>query len=550
VRASVLTLTRNDPPASTNERKSMNPQDPSACDFPPAPQEPATNAAAPESSTQAAPALAAPASADMAGPAHPSKRRTPAAAPATIRFEDVVTGQFDADEEDVAVSLPKRVLLPQAESPKLHKVLAQAGLGSRLEMEQLILEGRISVNAEPAHIGQRIQFGDTVKVNGKPIRVHINPPPPRIIAYHKPAGEVVTHDDPQNRPTVFRRLPKLFQGKWQSVGRLDLNTEGLLLLTSSGELANRLMHPRFGLEREYAVRVLGALNNEEKKRLLDGVMLDDGVAQFGSIEAGGGEGANCWYKVTISEGRNREVRRMFEAVGHAVSRLIRIRYGAMVLPRGLKRGAFVELGESDIAALTSAVSRSELRADPRAEPGQPAGEGGAEDQQRRGPRKNPGARGAPGRQRSPNAGQGNAAQAPDDSQPPLNRSDAARGNRRSSNGSAGGKGRSQGGNAGGNAGSATRFGPPGNGGAPGQKRRDERGPRTDKSSGSAQPDPMKTSFGYIGADTLTRQRQDQGQQRRGGGGNTGGFGGTSGGPRRSGGGSSGNRGGGSRGGNR
>ena len=180
------------------------------------------------------------------------------------RFSEVVTGQFDADAVDPAVDAPKRVLSPQPESPKLHKILAQAGLGSRLEMEQLILEGRISVNAEPAHIGQRIQFGDSIKVNGKPVRVRIDPPPPRVIAYHKPAGEVVTHDDPQNRPTVFRRLPKLFQGKWQSVGRLDLNTEGLLLLTSSGELANRLMHPRFGLEREYAVRVLGALSNEEK----------------------------------------------------------------------------------------------------------------------------------------------------------------------------------------------------------------------------------------------------------------------------------------------
>ena len=196
---------------------------------------------------------------------------------AAARFEEIATGQFDADESDPALETPKRVLSPQPETPKLHKVLAQAGLGSRLEMEQLILEGRISVNAEPAHIGQRIQFGDTVKVNGKPIRVRIDPPPPRVIAYHKPSGEVVTHDDPQNRPTVFRRLPKLFQGKWQSVGRLDLNTEGLLLLTSSGELANRLMHPRFGLEREYAVRVLGALNNEEKKRLLEGVTLDDGM---------------------------------------------------------------------------------------------------------------------------------------------------------------------------------------------------------------------------------------------------------------------------------
>ena len=522
------------PPASTNEWNSMNPQDPSASDIQPAPEEQAHKAAAPEASAQAVPDLAGPASSgDMARPARPPKRRAPAAAPATIRFEDVVTGQFDADEEDAALDLPKRVLSPQPETPKLHKVLAQAGLGSRLEMEQLILEGRISVNAEPAHIGQRIQFGDTVKVNGKPIRVRIDAPPPRVIAYHKPAGEVVTHDDPQNRPTVFRRLPKLFQGKWQSVGRLDLNTEGLLLLTSSGELANKLMHPRFGLEREYAVRVLGALNNEEKKRLLDGVMLDDGVAQFGSIEPGGGEGANCWYKVTISEGRNREVRRMFEAVGHAVSRLIRIRYGAMMLPRGLKRGAFVELGEQDIAALTSAVSRSEMRADPRGEPGQVSGEG-AQEQQRRGPRRNAGSRATAGRQRTPHAGQGSAAQAPDDSQPPLTRGDAARGNRRTGNGGAGGKGRSQGGNAG----AATRYGQPGNSAAPAQKRRDERGPRSDKSGGSAQPDPMKTSFGYIGADTLTRQRQDQGQRRGGG----------SGAPRRSSGNGGGNRGG--RGGNR
>ena len=278
------------------------------------------------------------------------------------QFADVVSGQFDTDEASLDLAPPKRVLLPQVETPKLHKVLAQAGLGSRLEMERLILEGRISVNSEPAHIGQRVQYGDAIKINGKPIRFRIDPPPARVIAYHKPLGEVVTHDDPQNRPTVFRKLPRLAHGKWQSVGRLDLNTEGLLLLTSSGELANRLMHPRFGLEREYAVRVLGALSKEEKQKLLDGVQLDDGVASFGSIEDGGGEGSNCWYRVTISEGRNREVRRMLEAVGHAVSRLIRIRYGAMVLPRGLKRGAWLELDERDINALMQASALSESNA--------------------------------------------------------------------------------------------------------------------------------------------------------------------------------------------
>ena len=272
-----------------------------------------------------------------------------------IEFSDVVSGQFDAELDFEDVAPPKRVLLPQAESPKLHKVLAQSGLGSRIEMERLISDGQVSVNQEPAHVGQRVQFGDQIKVNGKLVKVRIAPPAPRVIAYHKPAGEVVTHDDPQNRPTVFRRLPRLYQGKWQSVGRLDLNTEGLLLLTSSGELANQLMHPRFGLEREYAVRSLGKLSNEQKQSLLDGITLEDGLAQFGSIEEGGGEGSNCWYRVTISEGRNREVRRMFEAVGHAVSRLIRIRYGAMVLPRGLKRGAFVELREYDIRALMQAA---------------------------------------------------------------------------------------------------------------------------------------------------------------------------------------------------
>jgi 23S rRNA pseudouridine2605 synthase len=534
----------------------MNPND-NPAPAAPAPQiEESNRAPAHDQQAPVAPDLIASQAAPAVDPEMAPPRQAPPAGTPAIRFEDVVTGQFDADEEDVAVELAKRVLLPQPETPKLHKVLAQAGLGSRLEMEQLILEGRISVNAEPAHIGQRIQFGDTVKVNGKPIRVRIDPPPPRVIAYHKPSGEVVSHDDPQNRPTVFRKLPKLFQGKWQSVGRLDLNTEGLLLLTSSGELANKLMHPRFGLEREYAVRVLGALNNEEKKRLLDGVQLDDGLAQFSTIEAGGGEGANCWYRVTISEGRNREVRRMFEAVGHAVSRLIRIRYGAVVLPRGLKRGAFVELDERDIGALTSAVGRSEARADPRGpRPGAEAGEGGGEARQGRGPRRNDKPRGGRGRPadaagRPPEqqvaAGQDDGDEhGPHEFQPPMPRNDAPRdANRRR-----GGKGRGPGGGNGG----AARSGPPGNfGGNPGQgqRRRDDgggRGDRAEKGPGGAQPDPMKTSFGYIGAETFTRQRQAQGQRRGGGNGPAGGGGGGGGaGQRRSGSGS----GGGNRGGNR
>ncbi|WP_137893935.1 pseudouridine synthase [Ramlibacter sp. 2FC] len=395
----------------------------------------------------------------VAAPAR-GPRPARAEAPQAIAFADVVSGQYDADESDAEVQAPKRVLAPQAETPKLHKVLAQAGLGSRLEMEQLIMEGRISVNNEPAHIGQRIQFGDQVKVNGKPIKLRIAPPPARVIAYHKPVGEVVTHDDPQNRPTVFRKLPKLYQGKWQSVGRLDLNTEGLLLFTNSGEMANKLMHPRFGLEREYAVRVLGALSNEEKQRLLDGVQLEDGKAQFGSIEDGGGEGSNCWYRVTISEGRNREVRRMLEAVGHAVSRLIRIRYGAMVLPRGLKRGAWMELDEQDIRALVRAAGGSERSAGP-----------------------------AEGEARAPRDRRGG--------------------------GGGGGRGPGAAPRKGGGGGQAPHAG--------GGQRRQERGERRDEAS---QPDPMKTSLGYIGADSFSRQRQGQGPRRGAGGG---------GGPRRSGG---------------
>ncbi len=288
-------------------------------------------------------------------------------AAADSSFADVLSGSFDAvdapthnsAERAPEQSANKRVLRPDPEQPKLHKILAQSGMGSRLEMEQLILEGRISVNNEPAHTGQRIQFGDQIRINGKPLRYRIAPPPTRVIAYHKPAGEVVTHDDPQNRPTVFRALPRLQQGKWQSVGRLDLNTEGLLLFSNSGDLVNRLTHPRFGLEREYAVRVLGALDEQARQRLLNGIELGDGPAQLTSISQGGGEGANCWYRVTIAEGRYREVRRLFEALGHAVSRLIRIRYGKIVLPRGLRRGEWLELDASTVSQLGAVVGLSE-----------------------------------------------------------------------------------------------------------------------------------------------------------------------------------------------
>lgn len=234
----------------------------------------------------------------------------------------------DADDEDTV---------------KLHKVLADVGMGSRRDMEDLIIQGRVSVNGLSAHIGQRIGPTDQVRINGKPVHRKIQTKPPRVIMYHKPAGEIVSQSDPEGRPTVFDRLPKPRQGRWIAVGRLDFNTEGLLLFTTSGELANRLMHPRYGVEREYAVRILGDLSQENMAQLKSGITLDDVQAKFLRLAMGGGEGANRWYHVALSEGRNREVRRMFEAVGHTVSRLIRTRYGIFLLPPRLRRGKWEEI---------------------------------------------------------------------------------------------------------------------------------------------------------------------------------------------------------------
>jgi 23S rRNA pseudouridine2605 synthase len=264
-----------------------------------------------------------------------------------------------------------------ANSEKLHKVLADAGIGSRRDMEELIIAGRVSVNGEPAHIGQRVMPNDQVRVNGKPIQLRLKAQgrPPRVLLYHKPAGEIVSQDDPEGRPTVFAKLPKVGGGRWVAVGRLDFNTEGLLLFTTSGELANRLMHPRYEVEREYAVRVLGDLTEEQRAKLLDGVQLGDGPAKFSRCEDAGGQGANHWYRVCISEGRNREVRRMFELVGLEVSRLIRIRYGAVALPRSLARGRYSELAPEWVQAWMHdlGVNAEEVR-----------GGGGGGQQQRQG----------------------------------------------------------------------------------------------------------------------------------------------------------------------
>jgi len=272
-------------------------------------------------------------------------------------FSFVTSSDFDANDgaRGNASSKPaRRDLTADDDAPKLHKVLAEAGLGSRRDMEELIVAGRVSVNGEPAHIGQRILPTDAVRINGKLIQRRVSSKPPRVLVYHKPAGEIVSHDDPEGRPSVFDRLPTMKAGKWLAVGRLDFNTEGLLLFTTSGDLANRLMHPRYNIDREYAVRTLGELEEGMRQKLLSGVELDDGKAAFSKIQNGGGEGINRWYRVVIGEGRNREVRRMFEAVGLTVSRLIRTRYGAMTLPTGLKRGRWEELEENDVRALMAA----------------------------------------------------------------------------------------------------------------------------------------------------------------------------------------------------
>ena len=255
---------------------------------------------------------------------------------------------LDELTETSAVSALDEVDNEQAEtyldgSIKLQKVLADAGIGSRRDMEELIISGRVSVNGLPAHVGQRILDTDQVRINGKLLqRKKLTPTVPRIVIYHKPAGEIVSHSDPEGRPTVFDKLPFTRKGKWLAVGRLDFNTEGLLILTTSGDIANKMMHPRYGHEREYAVRVLGEVSDAQLKQLTTGIQLEDGLATFSKVEHLGGEGANRWLRVIISEGRNREVRRMFEAIGLTVSRLIRVRFGSVVLPSQLKRGKSME----------------------------------------------------------------------------------------------------------------------------------------------------------------------------------------------------------------
>jgi len=242
-----------------------------------------------------------------------------------------------------------------SEPQRLHKVLASCGFGSRRAMEELIVAGRITVNRMPAEIGQKVGPGDEVRINGEPVKIRFTEPQPRVLLYHKPAGEIVSRDDPEERASVFDRLPPIQGAKWISIGRLDFNTEGLLLFTNSGELANRLMHPRYEVEREYAVRVMGELSETQIQELKTGVELEDGPVRCEKLVDGGGEGANHWYHVVIKEGRNREVRRLFEALGLMVSRLIRTRYGVISMPSVAKRGDVLELEQAEVATLIKSV---------------------------------------------------------------------------------------------------------------------------------------------------------------------------------------------------
>jgi 23S rRNA pseudouridine2605 synthase len=250
---------------------------------------------------------------------------------------------------------------------KLQKVLAQAGFGSRRNMEEWIAAGRVSVNGEPATLGMRVVPGDLVKTERRTIRVGERDHTARVLLYHKPEGEIVSRDDPEKRASVFDKLPKLRGQKWIAIGRLDFNTSGLLIFTTSGELANRLMHPRFEVEREYAVRVQGTMTEEQVTQVLkEGVMLEDGPVTFDKLEDNGGEGFNHWYKVMLKEGRNRIVRRTFDALGLPVSRLMRVRFGIINLPPRLKRGMSAELGEGEIAQVLDWVGISTDEVEPPA----------------------------------------------------------------------------------------------------------------------------------------------------------------------------------------
>ena len=240
-------------------------------------------------------------------------------------------------------------------SERVQKFLARIGQGSRRQIEDWIRQGRITINGVPAQLGVSVEGTERIEIDGNRVQVRPFGQKQRVLAYYKPVGEVTSRSDPEGRPTIFERLPILQDSRWIAVGRLDLNTQGLLLLTNDGELANRLMHPSSQIEREYAVRILGNISPATLQQLQEGVALEDGIARFDSIREAGGEGANHWYHVILREGRHREVRRLWESQGVAVSRLVRVRYGSVTLRRGLHVGHWDELNEAQIDELRKAV---------------------------------------------------------------------------------------------------------------------------------------------------------------------------------------------------
>jgi len=253
---------------------------------------------------------------------------------------------------------------PSAATERLQKVLAGAGIGSRREIEQWIKAGRITINGNVATLGQKVSGREKILVDGRPVpALRKTRPSPRVLVYHKPSGEVCTRSDPEGRPTVFDRLPPIQGSRWINVGRLDLATSGLLLLTTDGSLANALMHPSREIEREYAVRVQGTVSDATLERIRAGISLDDGVARFDSVERTGGDASNQWFSVVVSEGRNRLVRRVWEAVDCRVSRLIRVRYGPAELSRSLRPGHHRLLKDKELEALYAAAGLREEEAD-------------------------------------------------------------------------------------------------------------------------------------------------------------------------------------------
>lgn len=245
----------------------------------------------------------------------------------------------------------RRFDLTNIEPVRLQKALAASGVGSRREMEQWISAGWVQVNGKTAQLGDCILPDDEIHIRGSIVNIKWPDRLPRIILYYKQEGEIVSRRDPQGRVSIFDRLPQAASSRWVAIGRLDINTSGLLILTTSGELVNRFAHPSFEVEREYAVRILGELSIEQKQAMLEGIQLDDGIAKAQSLIEQGGEGANRWYHITLKEGRNREVRRLFESQGLVVSRLVRVRFGPLSLPTRLKRGQYYELNEVEVASI-------------------------------------------------------------------------------------------------------------------------------------------------------------------------------------------------------